>query len=164
METPDTPNRRRGRRLNRREPSLSRVLDSWVRQRAETMRNASRYGPPRTLPAGPPLSVAIRVHQPGAVVLTLTGQIDTVTSPLITAAIAQQLPGAPERVIIELARVTLLTPTGISQLVDAQLDGEAFRFRLVLVAPSDVVLQALTTSKAAGRFVIHSTIDDALRG
>lgn len=163
MKTPDPPSPNAGRRFNRREPSLNTILALRARHRAQTIRNASQYGSSPPSPARPPLFVVVRVHQPGTVILTLSGQINTVTAPLITAAITQHLAGAPERVIIDLAGITVLTPTGISQLVEAQRGGEALKFTLLLAAPSDVVLQALTTSEIIERFVIHSTIDDALR-
>jgi len=158
MHMPEKPSRTSRPRLNRREPSLTTVLDNRARVRAQTIRNASRYGPP----LAPALSVATRVHQPGIVVLTLSGEVDTCAAPLITLAVARELPGAPERVIIDLARVTLLTSVGISQLIGVQVEGTKFNFELVLVAPSDVVLHALNKSGTAERFVIHSAIDDAL--
>jgi anti-anti-sigma factor len=106
--------------------------------------------------------VVTRVHQPGIVVLTLAGEADLVTSPLIGHAINEHLQGAPQRFIIDMRHITILTSAGIGQLVEAQLRGEASNFDVALVALSDAAVHALQVSGNAEQFPIHSTIADAL--
>jgi ABC-type transporter Mla MlaB component len=109
------------------------VLRSRATEHTQIIRSAAKYGPPRVWPGEPPLAVAARVHQPGVAILTLSGEADVITIPLIGRAINQQLLGAPQRVTVDMSHVTLLASAGISQLVEAQRHGVARNFDVVSV-------------------------------
>lgn len=91
-------------------------------------------------------SLSIEVVQgPSGPVLSVRGEIDTVTAPELQDAVAGALPGARPALVVDLSGVTFLSSAGLSVLVQAhQQAGEAGREVRIVTNANTARVFALT--------------------
>jgi anti-sigma B factor antagonist len=101
----------------------------------------------------------------GTVVVTVDGEVDLLSGPPFRRVLADALDEHDGRpVVIDLARVTLLSSTGLAVLVDAHWHAQKRSRRLVLVVDPDThaVPLALQTAGIATLFSIVADLQEAL--
>ncbi|ONI80028.1 hypothetical protein ALI144C_23740 [Actinosynnema sp. ALI-1.44] len=70
-------------------------------------------------------SLSIEVGQgPSGPVLSVRGEVDTVTAPELQAGVEQAMPGAGQVLVVDLSGVTFLSSAGLSVLVQAHQRAE----------------------------------------
>jgi anti-sigma B factor antagonist len=97
----------------------------------------------------------------GALVLSLTGELDLYTAPALRAALQGVVGRSPQRLVVDLAGVTFIDSTALGALVEARSqlgDGKAF----ALAAPGLEVRRALEVSGLDRHFAVHETIETAI--
>lgn len=114
---------------------------------------------PEPHPARPLLTVTARQAPPDATVVTVRGEVDLLTAPLLRDRL---LPLMRDTVIIDLAGVTFFAAAGLTVLVEARRTAEAAGIRLSLVAPTRQVLLPLTITGLAGMFDVAPGLTHAL--
>ena len=100
--------------------------------------------------------------RPGAVVLTATGEVDTLTAPRLDAALAELL-GTPEQVlVVDLTGITFLASSGLAVLIRAAHRASSSDRRLRLVTRGRPVLRPLRITGTDSLFDLHTDLDGAL--
>jgi anti-anti-sigma factor len=91
----------------------------------------------------PLLSLELTNH--GTVtVITISGELDMSTAPLLTDLVEAAVGARPTRVVVDMANVTFLCATGLRGLIQARDMIIAGGGHLVLRAPSQPTLRVLT--------------------
>jgi anti-sigma B factor antagonist len=162
LERDDRRPRVRGRRANRRGPSLYRIL--WYSEDRRYQPHPHTNSVTQTAAHRGLLAIDSYGHQPGVVVVIASGEIDRANSSLLRYRFTEQLASAPRRIVIDISRVTFLGSDGISELITAYRLGCAYGIDIALVAPHGVALRALTVAGVAALFPVYHTIDEALAG
>ena len=99
----------------------------------------------------------------GCVVLTVAGEVDLLTTPVLDAEITKQLTGDPQRLLIlDLNGVVFFGSSGLATLIRTASLAERHGVRLLLVASGRAVLRPLEVTTTANLFEIHATVDAAL--
>ncbi|MGH3762866.1 STAS domain-containing protein [Actinophytocola sp.] len=99
----------------------------------------------------------------GAVVVSVSGEVDMGTAPAVEESIKTALEGEPAVLVVDLSDVSFLASAGMSVLISGmQQAGERTAFRLV--ATGTATLRPMELTGIAGVFAIHPTRDRALRG
>ena len=96
-----------------------------------------------------------------ALVLSLTGELDLYTAPVLREALQAAVGRSPKRLVVDLADVTFVDSTVLGSFVEtrAQLgDGGAF----ALAAPGFEVRRALEVSGLDRHFAVHETVEAAV--
>jgi anti-anti-sigma factor len=76
--------------------------------------------PHAPLPPGDPFGATVDVEQHGnAVVLRVAGELDLVTTPILSEACTRELQSGPPVLVINLTEVTFLASVGMSAIVAA---------------------------------------------
>jgi anti-sigma B factor antagonist len=125
----------------------------------------SEAHPPR--PGAGALGVQISEPRPGMALLTVRGELDTLTAPELDGALRelQTRPGAP---VVDLSGVTFLASSGLAALIQAAHRAEDSpderRRRVRLVVTSRAVLRPLEVTGSDQLFTLHTDLDAALRG
>lgn len=108
---------------------------------------------------GPALRVAVQRRRPGSAVVTVAGELDLATAPLLDEILFADL---AELVVVDLTAVTFLGVAGITVLLRhrdlACLRGAAFR----LVAGTRPVLRPMRLLGLDSGFEIHPDAESAL--
>lgn len=108
------------------------------------------------------LDVTITDGDERGVVITVRGEVDLHTNPVLRRAIDSALTGHPRAVVLDLREVGFLSSSGLSALVDlrraAGLRGIAVR----LVGEGRAVLRPLTAVGLVDHFTRCPTVDAAL--
>lgn len=111
-----------------------------------------------------PTAFEVGKHQVDqAVVLTVSGEVDMLSSPRLAEAIATALATKPAALIVDLSKVGFLASAGMTVLVTAQAEVEApTQFAVVANGPATsrpIKLMGIDTVLA-----LYSTLDGALSG
>lgn len=101
-------------------------------------------------------------HGDGAVVLHVSGEVDTLTAPMLSERIADTLPSA-NLLVLDLSSVTFLGSAGLAALVAAKDDAQQQGRRLTLVCGSRIVTRALEATGLLGLFDTADGVPEALR-
>lgn len=109
-----------------------------------------------------PLTVTARRAPPVAVVLTVLGDVDMATSPLLRAHLLQHLRDTHQNIVVDLTRVNFFGAAGLTVLVDVREAAVAAGVRLSLVARTRVVLLPLTITGLDREFDISPDLAGAL--
>ena len=98
----------------------------------------------------------------GAIVLTVTGEIDMDSRSILAEALSKAAAAHPSVVIVDLAAVTFMDSTGLTTLLVARRDlaGQGGRIALVQVQPP--LLRVLNMTGADRVITICPTVDQAL--
>ncbi|HEY3941554.1 MAG TPA: STAS domain-containing protein [Acidimicrobiales bacterium] len=110
-------------------------------------------------PSGPsPFAVVVSLDDldPGAVLVTASGEIDVATAPRVQAAILAQLDGRPVDVVVDLSAVSFLDSSGISALIRARRRVGEVGGTLRLRNPQPKVRRVLQITGVEQAFVIET--------
>ncbi|GAA3626045.1 anti-sigma B factor antagonist [Lentzea atacamensis] len=98
-----------------------------------------------------------------AVILRVTGEVDSYTAPLLHERLAGVFAEAKGgTVVLDMSRVSFLASSGLSVLVDYHTRGEEQGTRLKVVAPAGNVLRALRATTLNEMIELYATVPDAL--
>ena len=100
-------------------------------------------------------------HGDGTRVLHAIGELDTLTSPLLHARIAEQLEGA-RTLVVDLTAIQFLGSAGLAVLVGAKDDAEARSTALWLVPGSRIAKRALEATGLLALFQVAESVPEAL--
>ena len=89
--------------------------------------------------------------------LTVSGELDLATSPVLDAELERASASGAERVVLDLRGVSFMDSTGLSVLVHAQRRADESRQQLVVINGSDQVLRLLTLTGVADRLTLIDT-------
>lgn len=113
---------------------------------------------------GPTDELDTRITRPrdGAVVLAVSGEIDTLTAPVLNVALTG-LAGEPDPVlVVNLSEVSFLASSGLAVLVEGARLAEGSGRRLRLVADGRPVVRPLKLTGTDQLFDLHDTLESAL--
>jgi anti-sigma B factor antagonist len=97
----------------------------------------------------------------GAVVLSLTGEIDLYNAEEVRAALLDACAGEPRTLVVDLEEVRFIDSTALGVLIEARsrmADRGGFR----LAAPGFETRRALEVSGLDRHFIVHDTVAEAL--
>jgi anti-sigma B factor antagonist len=101
----------------------------------------------------------------GHVVLTVRGDVDLATAPLLrdrlSHALSDAVAGSPS-VVVDLAAVGFMDSTGLGVLVSAHHRAAASGRRLVIARPQRIVRNALRLVQVDTVIDVYDTLDDAV--
>src|SRR2546423_5129657 len=95
-------------------------------------------------------------------VLTLEGEIDLHVSPRIATKLRALSKGKPEKLVIDLSKVSYIDSSGLAVLINAMQRVEAYRGKLYLVGMQKAVQLIFETSRLDQAFRIRRDVADAL--
>jgi anti-sigma B factor antagonist len=90
----------------------------------------------------------------GAVTVTVVGEVDTFTAPVLRASLDTQLEQQPEELVIDLCGVQFLGSAGLAVLVETQKSARAREVGLTLVASTRAVTRPLEVTGLIDLFTI----------
>jgi anti-sigma B factor antagonist len=100
-------------------------------------------------------------HGPGARVVKVIGEIDTLTAPVLRSRLEENL-AEVELVVLDLSEVTFLGSAGLAVLVFARDEADRLRHRFRLVPGSRIVVRALEATGLLSLFELADTAAQAL--
>ena len=122
----------------------------------------SEAGAPGTGAAGGRESAVAGVDQrDGAVVVSLTGELDLYNAEEVRGALLDACAGEPDALVVDLAEVRFIDSTALGVLIEARsklADRNGFR----LAAPGLETRRALEVSGLDRHFLVHDTVAEAL--
>jgi anti-anti-sigma factor len=95
-------------------------------------------------------------------ILPLEGDIDLHVSPAIRESLNAVIRNKPERIVIDLSRVTYIDSAGIAALILAMQEVEAYGGGFFLAGLQETLQSIFETSRLDGVFQIFPDIDAAL--
>lgn len=111
-----------------------------------------------------PIAFEVGKHQVGqAVVLTVSGEVDMLSSPLLADAIQTALASKPAALIVDLCKVSFLASAGMTVLVTAQAELEP-PTRLAVVADGSATSRPIKLMGIDSVLPLYSSLDGALSG
>lgn len=113
-----------------------------------------------------PLETAMSQPRPGAVLLAVGGEIDTLTAPDLEAGLNAALDAGHDEpvagIVVDLSGVTFLASSGLAVLIRGAHRATEQGRRLHLVAATRVVTRPLQVTGADALFDTHPDVDSAL--
>lgn len=97
----------------------------------------------------------------GAVVVSVSGEVDMLSAPQLDEAIHTALADGPAALIIDLSKVDFLASAGMTVLVTAQAE-VAPPTRFAVVANGPATSRPIKLTGLDGVLSLHSTLDSAL--
>ena len=110
------------------------------------------------------LETALSRPRPDTAVLTVRGEIDTLTAPAFTAATEDLLTASGEILVMDLTEVRFLASSGLAVLITAAHRAEDRGIKLRLVIASRAVRRPLEITGTAALFDVHPDPDSAYGG
>jgi anti-sigma B factor antagonist len=101
-------------------------------------------------------------HGADARVVTVTGEIDTLTAPKLASFLNEQL-SAAQVVVVDLDGVEFLGSAGLSALFEANELANRERRELRMVCHSRIANRALEATELRAQFTFAETVPDALK-
>jgi anti-anti-sigma factor len=115
-------------------------------------------------PASPGLRFSVWRPDAGTVVLTTWGEVDLLTAPQFTEALAEQVRGAPERLVLDLSELDFMAAAGLSVLVKVDRQARQADIRLCIVTGDrGPVARALTASGLDDELPLSVSVAAAFR-
>jgi anti-sigma B factor antagonist len=108
------------------------------------------------------LTVTAHPVPPSAVVITVRGEVDLVTSPLLRDRLLAHLHDTAPQMIVDLTKVGFLGAAGLTALLTARQAATAAGITLCVVAHTRPVLLPLTITGLDGVFDIYPDLAQAL--
>lgn len=102
------------------------------------------------------------VSQGNALVIALTGRLDTETAPDSQTQIVDLIAQGHRRIIVDLSGLVYISSAGLGVLIVAGKRLKAEGGRLLLAAPGGMVKQVLGIAGFSGMLETCATIDEAL--
>ena len=100
-------------------------------------------------------------HGPGARVINVIGEIDTLTAPVLRTRLDETL-AEIELVVLDLSEVTFLGSAGLAVLVAARDEADRLGHKFRLVPGSRIVVRALEATGLLSLFELADTAAEAL--
>jgi anti-sigma B factor antagonist len=110
------------------------------------------------------LETSLSRPYPDTTVLTVRGEIDTLTAPAFTAATEELLTTSGEILVIDLTAVRFLASSGLAALITAAHRAEDRGIRLRLVIASRAVRRPIEITGTAALFDVHPDPESAYGG
>src|SRR6476659_2331826 len=107
-----------------------------------------------------PATPVLRQHRPN--VMPLEGDIDLHVSPAVSESLDAMIKKKPERIVIDLSRVTYIDSSGIAVLILAMQQVEAYGGKFFLSGLQETLRSIFETSRLERVFQIFSDVDAAL--
>jgi anti-anti-sigma factor len=101
-------------------------------------------------------------RQPRPNILRLEGDIDLHVSPAVTESLNAMIKKKPERIVIDLCRVTYIDSAGMAALILAMQEVEAYGGKFFLSGLQETVRSIFETSRLDRTFRIFPDVDAAL--
>jgi anti-anti-sigma factor len=109
------------------------------------------------------LGLTVQHPAAGVCVVTVDGELDTLSVPLLEACVAEQVAAAPAHLILDLQPVRFLASTGLTSLLRAHELAETTGTQLHLAGlVTRVVARALHVTELLECFDTYPTLTDAL--
>jgi anti-sigma B factor antagonist len=108
------------------------------------------------------IGLRVAEHGPGARVVTVTGEVDTLTAPKLASFLTEQL-SAARVVVLDLDGVEFLGSAGLSTLFEANELATREHRALRLVCHSRIANRALEATELREHFTFAETVPDALK-
>jgi anti-sigma B factor antagonist len=128
----------------------------------------SETSPPDPGPVGSDpaefLDAEISRPRPGTAVLTVRGEIDTLTAPAFAAATKELVSSPDERLVVDMTGITFLASSGLAVLIQTAHRAEDRGLRLRLVAATRAVRRPLEITATDRLFELYSDLDTATTG
>jgi len=102
------------------------------------------------------------LHQNRPNVFPLEGDIDLHVSPVVTEALNAMIKKKPERIVIDLSRVTYIDSSGVAALILAMQEVEAYGGKFFLSGLQETLRLIFETSRLERVFRIFPDVDAAL--
>ena len=102
------------------------------------------------------------LRQDRANVLPLEGDIDLHVSPVVREALNAMIKKKPERIVIDLSRVTYIDSSGVAALILAMQEVEAYGGKFFLSGLQETLRLIFETSRLERVFRIFPDVDAAL--
>ncbi len=113
-----------------------------------------------------PLEATTELRE-NAVVLQVTGEVDSYTAPLLHDHLDEAFATAAERglaVVLDMTGIAFMASSGLSVLVEYHLRGEDHGTPLRVVAPAGNVLRALRATTLNEMIQLYASVPEALAG
>jgi anti-sigma B factor antagonist len=110
------------------------------------------------------LDTVISEPSPGTALLTVRGEIDTLTAPTFTAAADELLATPADTLVIDLTDVRFLASSGLAVLISAAHRAEERAVRLRLVVPTRAVRRPIEITGTGPLFDLHPDLASATGG
>lgn len=107
-----------------------------------------------------PFAIEVARGPAGQTVISVTGELDLVSSGRLRRHVASAEPGTT--VILDLAAVAFCDSSGLRVLLDADLQARTGGGALRLAAPGAALLRLFELTGVDGFLVVYATLDDAL--
>ena len=107
-----------------------------------------------------PATPVLRQHRSN--VLSLEGDIDLHVSPVVTESLNAMMRKKPQRMVIDLSRVTYIDSAGMAALILAMQEVEAYGGEFFLSGLQETLRSIFETSRLDRTFRIFPDIGDAL--
>jgi anti-sigma B factor antagonist len=101
---------------------------------------------------------------PGTVLLTVRGEVDTLTAPLFTAAAEQLVRTAGDTLVMDLTGVRFLASSGLAVLISGAHRAEERGLRLRLVVSTRAVLRPIEITGTGQLFDLYPDLEAATGG
>ncbi|SDG27208.1 STAS domain-containing protein [Klenkia brasiliensis] len=121
---------------------------------AEGQRDASAPTDTADAPFDDVITLSTSTDADGAVTVTVVGEVDTFTAPVLRASLDTQLEQQPEELVIDLCGVQFLGSAGLAVLVETQKSARAREVGLTLVASTRAVTRPLEVTGLIDLFTI----------
>lgn len=107
------------------------------------------------------IGVQVAEHGPGACVVTVTGEVDTLTAPTLVSVLRTQL-FAAQVVVVDLDGVEFLGSAGLAALFEAHMLATQENCAFRLVCHSRIANRALEVTRLRDSFTFADTVREAL--
>jgi anti-sigma B factor antagonist len=108
------------------------------------------------------IGLQVAEHGPDSRVVTVTGEIDTLTAPKLASFLNEQL-SAAQVVVVDLDGVEFLGSAGLSALFEANELATRESRALRMVCHSRIANRALEATELRSQFVFADTVPEALK-
>ena len=95
-------------------------------------------------------------------VLPLEGEIDLHISPRVSAALAAMIEQKPQRLVIDLSKVTYIDSSGLAVLIEGMQNVEAYGGKFILAGIQENVKPIFEIARLDQVFIIFPHVDAAL--
>jgi anti-sigma B factor antagonist len=99
----------------------------------------------------------------GNVIVALCGELDVADAMCVAATLADVAAREPE-IIVDLAGLDFIDSSGVAALARGRKHARIAGGDLLLAAPQQQVLRVLTLTRMIEDFLVHATVDEAVRG